>query len=320
MKQKIVIILSVLLLLAALVLITLDFFSEPGERANPYEYGMSDFRKVDDSLICCDEVQKFSFEMEKPNGIAVDESDKIYIVGEGKLLIFDLEGIIASEIFLSGEATCIHVFDEQIFLGMTDHVEVLDLDGNLTSNWETLNERVFISSICTKDESVFVADAGNKIVYHYDHFGQMVNEIGRKDESAGIPGFVIPSPYFDVAIGHGGELWVVNPGLHTFEQYTPDGTLVSSWKRTSMQLDGFSGCCNPGHIAILSDGSFVTSEKGIERVKIHLPSGDFKCVVATPGSFDAGTTGLDLAVDSEGQIIILDPVRKQIRVFNQRRE
>ena len=83
-----------------------------------------------------------------------------------------------------------------------------------------------------------------------------------------------------------------------------------------MQLDGFSGCCNPSHIALLSNGSFVTSEKGIERVKIHLPSGDYRCVVAGPEQFEAGTVGLDLAVDSRDRIFVLDPMRSRVMVFS----
>jgi len=132
-------------------------------------------------------------------------------------------------------------------------------------------------------------------------------KIGRKDSIAGIDGFIIPSPYFDIAIGRDGELWVVNSGMHQLESYDKEGNQISSWKKTSMRLDGFSGCCNPSHIAILPNGSFVTSEKGIERVKIHEPSGKFKSVVAAPQQFEKGTRGLDLAIDSENRIIILDP-------------
>ena len=145
--------------------------------------------------------------------------------------------------------------------------------------------------------------------------GELLNEIGRKDSVVGIQGFIIPSPFFDIAIGRDGELWAVNSGRHQFEAYNHDGRLISSWKKTSMQLDGFSGCCNPSHIVILPDGSFCTSEKGIVRIKIHDPSGKFKSVVATPDQFDKGTTGLDLAIDSDGRIIVLDPKRNQVRIF-----
>jgi hypothetical protein len=68
-------------------------------------------------------------------------------------------------------------------------------------------------------------------------------------------------------------------------------------------------------MAVMSDGKFVTSEKGIERVKLYGPDGAFECVVAPPSAFDAGTIGLDLAVDRGGRVFVLDPARKQVRVF-----
>ena len=82
-----------------------------------------------------------------------------------------------------------------------------------------------------------------------------------------------------------------------------------------MAIDGFCGCCNPSNVAFLSDGSVVTSEKGIERIKMYSPEGDFKCVVATPASCNEGTKGLDLVVDAEDRILVLDPERRQVRIF-----
>jgi hypothetical protein len=37
--------------------------------------------------------------------------------------------------------------------------------------------------------------------------------------------------------------------------------------------------------------------------------------VASAALFDEGTEGLDIAIDSKQQIYILDPKRKQIRIF-----
>ena len=82
-----------------------------------------------------------------------------------------------------------------------------------------------------------------------------------------------------------------------------------------MGVEGFCGCCNPSNIAFMPDGAFVTSEKSIERIKIYTPQGQYKHLVATPESFDEGTRGLDLAVDSQERILVLDPVKKQVRFF-----
>jgi len=82
-----------------------------------------------------------------------------------------------------------------------------------------------------------------------------------------------------------------------------------------MELEGFCGCCNPTHMAIMQDGSFVTSEKGIARVKVYNRIGELTSVVASAEQFDEGTEGLDIAVDSRQHIYVLDPKRKQIRIF-----
>ena len=67
--------------------------------------------------------------------------------------------------------------------------------------------------------------------------------------------------------------------------------------------------------AFMTDGSFVTSEKGIERIKVYGPDGIYKYLVASPDSFEEGTRGLDLAVDSQERILVLDPVKKKVRIF-----
>ncbi|MBU4493955.1 MAG: hypothetical protein KJ874_01485, partial [Acidobacteria bacterium] len=93
----------------------------------------------------------------------------------------------------------------------------------------------------------------------------------------------------------------------------------TSWGEASMDIEGFCGCCNPSHFAVLPDGSFVTSEKGIPRVKIYDRLGRLASVVAGPDRFDEGTKGLDTAADADGRIYILDPSRKRVRIFSEKK-
>jgi hypothetical protein len=153
------------------------------------------------------------------------------------------------------------------------------------------------------------------VVYHYDRSGKLLNRIGEKDPQNDIPGFVVPSPYFDLGISPSGKLWVVDPGRHTFMNFSYDGKLIEKWGKASMSVDGFCGCCNPSNFTFLYNGSFVTSEKSISRVKVFTPEGIFRYLVASQDEFKEGTRGLDLAVDSIDRIFVLDPVMKKIRVF-----
>ena len=317
MKQKLIIGAAVLLLIVVLVLMTKDMFVDSNtDKTNPYAYKLDNFKDIDSSQFCYTEVKRFNPSIEKLNGIAIDADDNIYITGLQKVIIYNNNLEFQKELNIDEEATNIAISNsKQIFLSISNHIEVLNVEGKLSKKWDKFNDRSVITSIALADKSVFIADAGNKLVLEYDYDGNFVKEIGKKDTLNGIPGFFIPSPYFDVAMGLHGELWAVNSGLHAFEAYNSQGKLVSTWERTSMQLDGFSGCCNPSHIALLSDGSFVTSEKGLVRVKIHAPSGDFKCVVAGSNEFEEDTRGLDLAVNSDDDIFIIVPDKNELRVY-----
>jgi sugar lactone lactonase YvrE len=316
MKQKLILWISVVALLVVVAFMVRDFFSSTEESSfNPYEYDLAKLKQVDPAQIGYKEVGQIFPEIEGLAGIAIDSDDNIYLAGDNEVKIYNAEHNLEKTISTSQKSRCIGVGENKVYLGAEGRIAIFDFDSNRQAVWNSVNEKSVITSIAVSKKFVYVADAGNRIVYQYDHSGKLISEIGRKDIGKGILGFKIPSPYFDLLLGHYGELWVVNPGRHRFERYNDNGELVSSWQRTSMGLDGFSGCCNPSNIAMLSNGSFVTSEKGIERIKIHQPTGDFLTVVAPPSLFKEGTTGIDLAVDSNDRIYVLDPVQGVIRIF-----
>jgi sugar lactone lactonase YvrE len=317
MKGRLFIFGALALLLAGILFMVWDMFlNKPDSSPNPYEYDIKSLRAGDTAAIAYEELQSFSPGMNTLHGISVDRNDHIYICGENRIEEYDLTGKLLNKFEVNGVAGCIHVDSAgKIYAGIQDHIEVFDHNGKVLMKWKSCGSNAMITSIGVSDKQVFVADAGNKVVYQYDNMGTLLRKIGEKDPVRNIPGFVIPSPYFDLGIGIKGELWVVNPGRHRFEQYSNEGDLVSSWGLSSMTMEGFCGCCNPANFAILSDGSFVTSEKGIERIKIYSPEGDFNYVVAGPDSFIEGTRGLDLAVDSKNRIVVLDPEKKKVRFF-----
>jgi hypothetical protein len=316
---------SVIILTVSLLLnIACTQYKPDKKKENPFEYDLTRLKKVDPALIKYSEVQQIKIDLKILKALAVDSNDNIYVCGDTTLLILKSNGQTISRIALDEPATCIAVGDDkQIYLGMTDHVEIYDSSGSRKSAWDRLNNRAIITSIALTSsdidtDDVFVADAGNQVVLRYNTSGKLLRRIGEKDPGRDIPGLIVPSPYLDVAIGYEGYLWVVNPGRYSLENYTRDGTLRSSWKKASMSIEGFCGCCNPTHIAILSNGSFVTSEKGLPRVKILNQSGDLIAVVAGPEHFKEGTVGLDLAVDSTGRILVLDPSAGVVRIFKKK--
>jgi hypothetical protein len=283
---------------------------------NPFEYDIERFKESDASLLHFSEVGRIPLELPHVYGLAVGPEENIYVSGDKTILIFNGEGIHQSTISVGEPVHCLAVEkNRDVYLGMNDHVEVYDLDGKKKAEWESRGEEAIFTSIALSEDSVFVADAGNLIVWKFDKSGNLLKKIGEKDEKKDIPGFIIPSPYFDVAVDPDGFLWAANTGRHSLENYTMDGGFRTSWGEFSMGIEGFCGCCNPTHFIFLEDGSFITSEKGIARIKVHNQLGEMVSVVAGPDQFVEGTVGLDLAVDSAQRILVLDPKQKLVRIF-----
>ena len=81
-----------------------------------------------------------------------------------------------------------------------------------------------------------------------------------------------------------------------------------------IDLDRFCGCCNPTDIALLPGGRTVTSEKGINRIKVYDAGGRMISYIS-PEHFPEHSAGLDLAVDAEGRIYVAEPVNSEVFVF-----
>ena len=314
-KNNLLIVVLVIFILAIAGFIINDFFSKENDQKNVYEYNLDEFQNKDPDMVSYSETVTIDIGLDKLKGIGTDIDNNIFITGQDHILKYNSEGQLLLDIETATKAGPIEIYDGKIYHGARDHIRIYDNTGELLDIWEPENENSIITSIALLDTNIYVADAVAKLVYHYSQNGILINQIGDKEKSPDKKGFIIPSPYFDVKIGREDEVWIVNPGRHRLESYSKNGEFKYSWNKTSMGLDGFSGCCNPTHIALLEDGSFVTSEKGLIRVKIHEPNGDFRTLIADQSYFDKGTTGLDIAIDNNERILILDPTRGQVRVF-----
>jgi hypothetical protein len=255
------------------------------------------------------------------------------VAGDKAVEVFEPGGAKHGAFVLDDEPRCLavagasHAFPGRVYVGMKNRVEVLDPAGKRVAVWEDLGPKAILTSIAAGENDVLVADAGNRIVLRYDPAGKLLGRIGNRDREKHILGFVIPSPYFDLALTADGLVRVVNPGAHRVEAYTLDGHLEVFWGKRGEAIEGFCGCCNPTHIAILPNGQFVTSEKGIPRIKVYDADGQFAGVVAGPETLAPTETILeetrpdhklpvfDIAADSRGQVLVLDPLAGKVRVF-----
>jgi hypothetical protein len=316
MKNKGIVLILIFLAVVIVVVMVGDFFSDRPDKskANPYEYNIDEFKNADPSIVLYKESKNFKIGFEKPKAISI-HNDKIYLAGDTRIKIIGLSGELLSEIPLPGEPHTVESTGDKIFVALKNQILVFSSGGEKIAEWNIAGENTFLTAIAAQNGNVFVADAGMRKVYRFSEDGQLLNEFEGKSGDDVLHGFIIPSPNFDLDINDEGELWVVNPGMHALENYTLDGNLRAHWKSTSMNPEGFSGCCNPAHFTFLADGSFVTSEKGLVRIKIHKPSGEFLGMVAAPSQFSDEGKAPDIAVDSRGNVYALDFEKNIVRVF-----
>jgi hypothetical protein len=276
---------------------------------------MDELMTVDTTLIGYKEIRNYNIEADSPHAITFHQQ-KIYIAADGFLQTFDIQGNQLLKVTLPYEPACLDVAEDgNIVIGFRNRIGFFNEDAELLWMGDTLGYRSVITAVAVKNQLIFVADAGNRVVHRYDISGKYLDQFEGKTGELDSVGFIVPSGYFDLKINPEGELWVVNPGRHAFENYTYEGELRSFWENSSPYLEGFTGCCNPAHLAFLPDGSFVTSEKLIVRIKTHKPSGELLSVVASPEQFQENGIAPDIAVDTSGNIYALDFDRKIVRVF-----
>lgn len=328
-----------LLGVSAAALWRIDPFGERGsELSKRFDYDLGDFQQVDPQQVAYRQSGAWALDLEHPRAIATGPEDRVYIAGDRQVLVLDATGKPLAPLNLSAAPSCLavggtdHKFPGAVYAGLPGRVVRLDDQGAVAAELtEGLNEESVLTSIALAEEDIFVADAGQRLVLRFGLAGQLVRRIGARDPDRGVPGFVLPSPYFDIAVTPDGLLRVAHTGARRIETYTFEGDLLGHWGTASTANEGFFGCCNPANFTVLPDGRFVTVEKGLPRVKVYSNQGDFESYVATPQELAPGTIAadarddtrqkpFDVAVDSRGRVLLLDPNAHKVRIFERKGE
>jgi len=294
-----------------------------------FEYDVSEYMQTDPELHIYEAKTEFNVDFERVKSVLMTQDGALVIAGDRSIKGVGQDGTTQFELPLSRPPHCMAISEEGLlWVGLGRFCEVYDLK-TLEKKFKTeqFGEKSYITSMQAYEERVYVADAGlREMVVLNAGTGKELFRFGKKTETN--PGFNVPSPYFDFVIGRDLKLHISNPGLLRVETYTMDGEFESSWGKPGMTADAFCGCCNPVYLTQLPDGDFVTSEKGLARLHVYSEQGKFKGVVADPnhmiqdealakkacGDCTKGH-GFDLASDSAGNVFVLDPIKKSIRVF-----
>jgi hypothetical protein len=300
-----------------------------------FQLDLGDQVAVDAQLLGYRQVEQMALTVDQPQALAVGPRDQLYVAGDRQVCVYAAVGDRPRVIPLPAAPFCLavggpqHAAPGQVYVGTAAGVAVLDASRQPVATWDLPAEGSRLTSVALAEQDVFLADAGTRVVWRYSTAGEPRGELGRADPERGVAGFIVPSPCFDIAIGAPDLIHIVNPGLLQVATFNFNGDLGATWGRASSSIEGFFGCCNPAHIAILSDGSVVTSEKGIPRIKTYDPSGNLLAVVAGPEELGVpaaaigdprrlpGETASDIAVDSQDRVLVLDARNRLLRIFQE---
>ncbi len=275
--------------------------------------------KVDPALIAYEQTAEWTLGMKQCRALAVGPDDSVYVGGDRAIRALRPDGTALWEVALDAPPQCVAAAASdaaepgRLYVALEDRVEVFDSQGKRVAAWKPLPAEASIGGIAVGERDVFVADAGNRIVWRFDASGRPLGRIGAASEKQNYPGFLVASRCFPLALGGDGLLYVANPRALRVEAFTFGGDLEFSWGKGSAGIEGFFGCCNPAYLATMPDGRFVTVEKGARRVKVYSARGEFECVVAELDR--RGAEPGPVAADRQGRIFVLDPAAGKVRVY-----
>jgi hypothetical protein len=307
----------IFLALLIVIVIAANYINSKPRKAkqNPYEYNVDEFKKVDPALISHIEVRQIKVDVGDHGGIA-SANGLIWMAAGNSVKSLSPEGKIMFEFPIDETPFCIAANEKQLVVGFEKSFATYTLTGEKLFQSEAINDSTVITSIAIWNDKIAVADAGKRRVYLFDKNGE-VTEIEGQSGAKNLHGFIIPSAKFDLAVNSAGELWIVNPGMHAIQHYDEKGSLVEAWEKVSLQIEGFSGCCNPANFTFMPDGRFLTSEKGMPRIKIYTAKGELQSVVAPPSKFVDNGRSCDVCTLGE-TIVALDYDKKMIRIFEKK--
>ena len=279
---------------------------------------------IDPAIAAYRQTAQIAVDFKKVSALAVDADDRIYVAGDKSLCRYSPQGKLEKRIPLRYEPTCLtvgnrqHVVPGQIYVGFVDHVEVFKPDGAEEAVWQGgLGEQARFTSICSCEQYIFIADAGQSVVQRFDWTGKLLESFG--ESSPGHFASVVngTNAPFDLVVGLDDLLYVVNRRDRRVEGYSFQGEVERHWGHASPAVEDFAGSSNPAHLAITADGrSFVTAEESPLRVKVYSRSGEFERVVCGPEG-----TGpvVALAADHQQRVLVLDGQARCVRVFEAKR-
>jgi hypothetical protein len=243
--------------------------------------------------------------------VAASPDGFIYLGGDSFVACYDKDLKEIWNIKTPKPATSLCRYGDTLYAATIEQIMIISPEGKILSEWGPFEDKSIITSVTANSKYVAFADAGNKMIFILDKGGEVKKMIGQNDGQ-----FVIPSPYFEIALTPDNILYVANTGHRRIEKRTIDGDIISYFGEPGLGPDAFCGCCNPAHFVIANDG-FITAEKGLNRIKILDKKGEFVEFVSAHNHF-VPSVPLDLATADGNTIYAANPADSKLYVYTRK--
>lgn len=243
--------------------------------------------------------------------VAVSPDGFIYLGGNSFVSCYDKDLNAIWNVITPASVNSLFCYGDSIFAATSEQILIINSGGEILNEWGPYDENSVITSISANNKSVAFADAGNRTVFILDKGGEVKKMVGHNK-----PEFIVPSPYFDVALNDDNSFFVANTGYRRVESRNASGMIISSFGEAGTAPGAFCGCCNPAHL-ITIPGGFVTAEKGINRIKILDRQGKFVEFVSSHNSF-VPAVPLDIASVDGKVIYAANPADSKLYVFTRK--
>jgi len=306
MNKKLITFFSVMIILVFIGYIIYDTM-QPGGQAENQEVNISTESIPDSWLISGD----INIKEGSLKAVAVAPGGSIFVGGDSYVSRYEKDLSLSWNIKTPYPVTSLTIYGDTLFASTEELILIISPEGEIKNEWGPFENEGIITSVTSNNSYVAFADAGNEIVFVLDKSGVVKSLIGMSGER-----FIIPSPYFDIALDSDNTLFIANTGNRRVETRTIDGDLISYFGEPGTAPGAFCGCCNPAHFISIPQG-FATAEKGINRIKIINKDGDFVEFVSSNNRFTASIP-LDLASSDGKTIYAANPADSKLYIFTRK--
>jgi len=156
------------------------------------------------------------------NAVTVSQNGNIYVGGDSFVSCYNKDLQLVWNLITPYPITSLSNYGDTIYAATMELILIISSEGILSQEWGPFEYNGIITSVASNSSYIAFADAGNKMVFILDKTGDVKTLIGPSGEQ-----FIVPSPYFDVALGPDNYLFVANTGHRRVETRTIEGEVLS---------------------------------------------------------------------------------------------